>query len=183
MRKTSHSIGDIVYLNGKRGMVKGINPNGTAIVHSTDNGQLLGTAPAYVDMKRLPSKIQLKDIEDEQGTYSVVKDDYMDRDFDSPSLATTEWQKESAAKRMLKYWKDYQESLAAGDAGYAAESLQAFEYEAVVSGADKELIKDNKCGLEGCQYIYGEGGFGPNHYASSGCKSGRRNHCTCDTCF
>lgn len=23
----------------------------------------------------------------------------------------------------------------------------------------------------------------PNHFASSNCESGKRNHCTCDTCF
>ncbi len=25
--------------------------------------------------------------------------------------------------------------------------------------------------------------FFPNHYASERCQSGKRNHCTCDTCF
>jgi hypothetical protein len=25
--------------------------------------------------------------------------------------------------------------------------------------------------------------FMPNHKASSRCRSGHRNHCTCDTCF
>lgn len=24
---------------------------------------------------------------------------------------------------------------------------------------------------------------GPKHYASSGCESGKKPHCTCDTCF
>lgn len=27
------------------------------------------------------------------------------------------------------------------------------------------------------------GAFAPAHEASSSCRSGRRNHCTCDTCF
>jgi hypothetical protein len=26
-------------------------------------------------------------------------------------------------------------------------------------------------------------GFGPPHKASVNCESGKRNHCTCDTCF
>jgi len=25
--------------------------------------------------------------------------------------------------------------------------------------------------------------FAPNHKASEGCESGKRAHCTCDTCF
>lgn len=25
--------------------------------------------------------------------------------------------------------------------------------------------------------------FFPNHFASTRCQSGQRNHCTCDTCF
>ena len=25
--------------------------------------------------------------------------------------------------------------------------------------------------------------FGPRHFASDRCESGKRNHCTCDTCF
>ena len=34
-----------------------------------------------------------------------------------------------------------------------------------------------------CQEIKASGGFGPPHFASPNCQSGRRNHCSCDTCF
>lgn len=34
-----------------------------------------------------------------------------------------------------------------------------------------------------CKMVEANGGFGPRHYASSGCQSGGRSHCTCDTCF
>jgi len=30
---------------------------------------------------------------------------------------------------------------------------------------------------------WGPGGFFPSHTAMRGCESGKRNHCTCDTCF
>jgi len=38
-----------------------------------------------------------------------------------------------------------------------------------------------------CQYCDDQRGQGsrfmPSHNASTRCRSGRRNHCTCDTCF
>lgn len=40
--------------------------------------------------------------------------------------------------------------------------------------------------VEGCSFceeIKQNGGFGPSHDASNGCESGKRDHCTCDTCF
>lgn len=41
--------------------------------------------------------------------------------------------------------------------------------------------------VDGCGYCDGEkerdSWFFPNHFASSRCQSGKRNHCTCDTCF
>lgn len=40
-----------------------------------------------------------------------------------------------------------------------------------------------KCGEDGCEHLYYPEGFQPNHTASQFCMSGRRNHCTCDTCF
>jgi hypothetical protein len=38
------------------------------------------------------------------------------------------------------------------------------------------------------EYFYpalekGKTPFAPNHKASEQCKSGKRNHCTCDACF
>jgi hypothetical protein len=46
---------------------------------------------------------------------------------------------------------------------------------------------DPKCG--GCTEHYaairrtGEMAFAPRHKASQRCESGRRNHCSCSTCF
>lgn len=38
---------------------------------------------------------------------------------------------------------------------------------------------------EGCDYCekYKDDQMMPPHEASSFCKSGKRSHCTCDTCF
>lgn len=42
-------------------------------------------------------------------------------------------------------------------------------------------------GCPGCKPTYdsedGRKPFGPNHKASERCRSGKRDHCTCDTCF
>lgn len=39
------------------------------------------------------------------------------------------------------------------------------------------------CGEDGCTHRYYPEGFQPGHTASRYCRSGRRPHCTCDTCF
>lgn len=38
--------------------------------------------------------------------------------------------------------------------------------------------------IEECEYCNKyKGHMAPNHFASRMCKSGKRNHCTCDACF
>lgn len=62
------------------------------------------------------------------------------------------------------------------------------EYDQVLEGRYR---KDNghrvgiffRCGEDGCDHQYYPEGFQPGHTASQFCMSGRRNHCTCDTCF
>jgi hypothetical protein len=39
------------------------------------------------------------------------------------------------------------------------------------------------CGEDGCTHRFYPEGFQPGHTASVRCMSGRRPHCTCDTCF
>ena len=43
--------------------------------------------------------------------------------------------------------------------------------------------KDEIANCEYCKELAAKGGWGPSHFASPNCQSGRRNHCTCDTCF
>lgn len=48
--------------------------------------------------------------------------------------------------------------------------------------ASGDLVSD----CMGCSEFYAHPfihPFAPAHRASAGCRSGRRNHCTCDTCF
>jgi hypothetical protein len=50
--------------------------------------------------------------------------------------------------------------------------------------ASGDLVKD----CPGCQERYNSASmpadvFAPRHKASTRCQSGKRNHCTCDTCF
>lgn len=41
---------------------------------------------------------------------------------------------------------------------------------------------DEECKI--CDTIRKEyGGFGPPHRATAYCRSGKRNHCSCDSCF
>lgn len=69
------------------------------------------------------------------------------------------------------------------------EGLEVFsQHEDLVSGRYK---KDDGhrvgifflCGEDGCTHRFYPEGFQPGHTASVRCMSGRRPHCTCDTCF
>jgi hypothetical protein len=40
-----------------------------------------------------------------------------------------------------------------------------------------------RCGIDGCNFLTPARGFFPSHEATASCRSGRRPHCTCDTCF
>lgn len=43
---------------------------------------------------------------------------------------------------------------------------------------------DTRIEIEECAYCFKyKGQMHPDHFASYMCKSGKRNHCTCDTCF
>lgn len=51
-------------------------------------------------------------------------------------------------------------------------------------GAVKSLFLAFRCAESpDCQYRTARYGFAPSHEASQYCMSGRRSHCTCDTCF
>ena len=56
-------------------------------------------------------------------------------------------------------------------------------YEDLVNRAIADYAKPEVPGCRACAIISIEGGFGPPHNASQRCKSGKRNHCSCDTCF
>lgn len=43
------------------------------------------------------------------------------------------------------------------------------------------MENEKVCGVDGCNYP--KDGMMPNHEASERCKSGKRDHCTCDTCY
>lgn len=45
-----------------------------------------------------------------------------------------------------------------------------------------KLVMEGKCGIDGCSFAT-KGGMAPHHYAGANCKSGKHNHCTCDSCF
>lgn len=58
--------------------------------------------------------------------------------------------------------------------------------EEMISRWEKEGRLDPIC--PGCREFYESPKFptdvfAPNHKASNGCESGKRPHCTCDTCF
>jgi hypothetical protein len=63
----------------------------------------------------------------------------------------------------------------------------AFEHGAAVSVAERPAPARRRHKLEPgqCEFCDREAGneFHPPHDASSGCASGKRPHCTCDTCF
>jgi hypothetical protein len=48
-------------------------------------------------------------------------------------------------------------------------------------GNQEYSYKYEACGVDGCDYnAYG---MSPSHEASVVCLSGKKSHCTCDTCF
>jgi len=51
--------------------------------------------------------------------------------------------------------------------------------------AKEAVDKARQDEIANCEYCkkIAASGFGPSHFASANCQSGRRNHCTCDTCF
>jgi len=56
--------------------------------------------------------------------------------------------------------------------------------EMTVEEAGELLGKPFPADLAPCQQCISIGdGFGPRHEASRRCESGKRPHCTCDTCF
>lgn len=49
-------------------------------------------------------------------------------------------------------------------------------------GGEQEYSEPSKvCGVDGCDYP--RDGMMPNHKASERCKSAKKPHCTCDTCY
>ena len=50
-----------------------------------------------------------------------------------------------------------------------------------VSDGGERQARDHE--RENCSFCQQHGTDGPPHFASSRCESGRRNHCSCDTCF
>lgn len=183
MRKKGHSIGDIVYIKGQRGMIRGVKDDGTGIVHDTKTGLLLGTVPSFNSMKRLPSNITLEEIVASNADYAVAKDDYMDRDFSSPVPAPQgSIEIRQSASRLSNYRKDYFDAIDKGNIEDENLALEALSYEAVVSGANKDLILEGKCGIADCVYP-STGGMEPPHFNSANCRGGGKPHCTCDSCF
>jgi hypothetical protein len=58
--------------------------------------------------------------------------------------------------------------------------------EEMIADWEKRALLDPIC--PGCQEFYQSPRlpidvFAPSHKASGGCESGKRPHCTCDTCF
>lgn len=68
--------------------------------------------------------------------------------------------------------RDYPENLGPGK-HHLGDDLD------VVIGYGGSLLYHSDC--QQCVYANAHGG--PSHYASPRCRSGKRPHCTCDTCF
>lgn len=49
------------------------------------------------------------------------------------------------------------------------------------ASAERQAARHPDCTM--CATIAAEGGLGPSHEASERCESGKRAHCTCDTCW
>lgn len=51
----------------------------------------------------------------------------------------------------------------------------------IVNKNTNRVLRDPDCSF--CVEIVTHGEMGPYHDASPNCESGKRHHCSCDTCF
>lgn len=68
-----------------------------------------------------------------------------------------------------------------GDKALAVEVYDAQSEEAVL--ANRRFLRWRSRHCSTCHAVLMENGHGPSHEPSSRCQSGKRAHCTCDTCF
>lgn len=187
MRHKEHKVGDIIYLRGIKGRVTAVDSvTGKATVHAHTSGNLLGSAPAYKDIKKI-ERDGFKWPENtgsDKSTFTVDRNPlYNDRDFDSDATPVTDEKLRAREEgRFSKYVEDYWDALKAEDEEEVAFVKKAVIYQCSVIGASPELVLSGKCGIDGCAYP-SKGGFRPDHFALSSCRSGGHNHCTCDSCF
>lgn len=81
------------------------------------------------------------------------------------TLSDAKWHRDYAFN-MMCYFADN------GNYMREAESFAAFDrWDRAIQIEECKVCQANK------------GRMYPNHFASSNCKSGKYNHCTCDTCF
>jgi hypothetical protein len=186
MRKKEHKVGDIVYLRGIKGKVTAVDPaSGKATVHAATSGNLLGSAPAFPDITRVSGKgfKWPENTHPERETFAIESELYAGKDFNTDAVPVEgdimRGREESAYKT---YKEDYWKAVESEDSGEVEFLKKAICFQAVVIGADTELALNGKCGIDGCAYP-SKGGFGPDHFALSTCRSGGHNHCTCDSCF
>lgn len=102
----------------------------------------------------------------------------LDDDFELAGVANSNKEKFATGETVLALHPEIAEQLA-----------QAKNYSQIRDGQYKQATGGHrvgiffKCGEDGCEHLYYPEGFQPSHKASPYCRSGRRNHCTCDTCF
>jgi hypothetical protein len=185
MRKKAHQVGDTIYLRGIKGKVTAVDAaTGKATVHAQTSGALLGSAPAYKDMPVRPADFKWpENTFPARDSFTVILDDYAGTDFDAEPVPAEEGLKRSQASSQLgRFKEDYWKAVKSEDSDDLAVAKKAIEWQAVVAGADTAMIFEGKCGIDGCGYP-SHGGFEPDHFALSTCRSGKHNHCTCDSCF
>lgn len=185
MRKKEHKIGDTVYLRGIRGKVTAVDPvTGKATVHAKTSGNLLGSAPAYKDID-LVSNAGFKfpeNIHPERKTFALENAEYAGKNFDADAIPVEESKRSREESAYKTYKEDYFKALEGDDAEEIAFLKKAVIFQSAVIGADTQSALEGKCGIDGCGYP-SKGGFVPDHFALPTCRSGKHNHCTCDSCF
>lgn len=99
-------------------------------------------------------------------------------------LETKEQARAQAEILRKEWWSAYQSANVRDPAPGAKEeeSKSRARLDALIKEA-KDKFGNNKAHPD-CDYCREVSVFGgPSHTASSNCRSGRRNHCTCDTCW
>lgn len=110
-------------------------------------------------------------------SFATVSERFQAVTFDRPNYAEI--------NNLNSLRRQYFKAVNNGDIGAvltAEDQIRTFSVNSVDTHFNYKLVLEGKCGIDGCTFP-AKGGMSPDHYAGVSCKSGRSNHCTCNSCF
>jgi hypothetical protein len=176
MEKIMH-VGQVLKYRGDSVKIVSVNDDGTVTLAHISGGKKKGFAgkiPAKVKtngISPVPLKISETHYGDPAATISLEQYN-----------TYTEPINYQAISQLDAMRRQYFSSATTSDIETINETLTNMRTLCSVVGANFQDVIEGRCGIDECQMQH-RGGMAPNHYPSSGCKSGQLSHCTCDACF